>query len=58
MKRIRKDPFTTWAGLALSAFLGFVLFAPELFPPWLLALAKYAAIGGTAGLGIWARDPR
>lgn len=48
---------TTVIGAA-TAFFGFVLFSPESFTafPWLIALAKYAFLGGLAGLGIAARD--
>ena len=50
---------TTSLGLA-SAFFGFVLFSPELFSamPWLVAIAKYALVGGLAGMGIVAQDAR
>lgn len=43
---------------ATTAFFGFVLFSPELFQwcPALIALSKYAVIGGFAGLGIAAKD--
>ena len=49
---------TSTAGALLSAFLGFVLFAPQHFPPWLIDVAKFASIGGVAALGLSARDPR
>jgi hypothetical protein len=43
---------------ATTAFFAFVLFSPETFSaaPWLLALAKFAVVGGLAGLGIVAKD--
>jgi hypothetical protein len=53
---------TKWGAIAASA-LAFVLFAPpeqvnqiSVVGPWLLLLAKFAAIGGLAKLGIEARD--
>lgn len=48
---------TTVIGAA-TAFFGFVLFSPELFQQWpaLIAISKYAVIGGWAGLGIAAKD--
>lgn len=43
---------------AATAFFGFVLFSPETFQayPALIALAKYAFLGGLAGLGIVSKD--
>jgi hypothetical protein len=48
---------TTVIGAA-TAFFGFVLFSPETFAqwPWLLALSKYAFLGGLAGFGVVAKD--
>jgi hypothetical protein len=48
---------TTVIGLATAMF-GFVVFSPDIFAawPWLIALAKYAMVGGLAGLGIVSRD--
>lgn len=48
---------STLAG-AFTAFFGFVLFSPENFMayPWLIALAKYAFLGGLAGMGILSKD--
>jgi hypothetical protein len=49
---------TTAFGI-VSAFFTFVLFSPELgWPFWMTALAKFALVGGLAGLGITARDYR
>lgn len=41
---------------AITALFGFVLFSPQYFPPWAIDLAKYAFVGGLAGLGIAAKD--
>jgi hypothetical protein len=43
---------------AITAFFAFVLFSPETFPafPWLIALAKFAVVGGLAGMGIVGKD--
>lgn len=43
---------------AMTAFFAFVLFTPESFQEWpiLIALSKFAVIGGLAGLGIVAKD--
>jgi len=43
---------------AVTAFFAFVLFSPELFAQWpaLIALSKFAVVGGLAGLGIVAKD--
>jgi hypothetical protein len=49
---------TSTAGTALAAFLAFVLFAPQHFPAWLIDVAKFVSVGGTAALGLSARDPR
>ena len=48
---------STLAGI-FTAFFAFVLFSPELFsqPQWLVPLAKFAVVGGLAGLGIVAKD--
>lgn len=46
---------TTVLGL-LTAFFAFVVFDPVYFPSWLVALSKFAAVGGLAGLGILAKD--
>jgi hypothetical protein len=46
---------TTAFGVA-TAVLGFIAFSPQYFPPVLVDLAKYAAIGGLAGLGLAAGD--
>jgi hypothetical protein len=53
---------TTKWGLIAATALGFVLFAQDLFSkipyigPYLIALAKFACIGGLAKLGINAQD--
>lgn len=58
------NPRTTKWGAVAATALAFVLFAPELVStmphvgPWLMALAKFAAIGGLAKLGIEAADAR
>lgn len=48
---------STVAG-AFTAFFGFVLFSPENFIayPWLIALSKYAFLGGLGALGIVTKD--
>jgi len=46
---------TTVLGI-LTAFFAFVVFDPQYFPLWLLSLAKFAAAGGLAGLGLVAKD--
>jgi hypothetical protein len=48
---------STIAG-AIVAFFGFVLFTPETFAayPWLIALSKFAFLGGLAALGIVTKD--
>ena len=48
---------TTLAGIVTAGF-GFVLFSPDLFAhwPWLIALAKYATVGGLATMGFSAKD--
>ena len=48
---------TTAAGV-IAAGAAFVVFSPELFTawPWVVALAKFAAAGGLATLGIVGRD--
>ena len=48
----------TTTAAAASAFFGFVLFTPESFVayPWLIALSKYAFLGGLVAFGISAKD--
>lgn len=48
---------TTVIGIATALF-AFVAFDPELFSsvPWLIAISKFAMIGGLAGMGIVAKD--
>jgi hypothetical protein len=48
---------STVAG-AFTAFFMFVLFSPQTFQawPWLIELAKFAAIGGLAAMGILGKD--
>lgn len=48
---------STLAG-SFTAFFMFVLFTPETFQqyPWLIALSKFAAIGGLAAMGIVGKD--
>lgn len=48
---------TTVIGV-LTAFFAFVAFSPDTFSgvPWLVELAKFAAVGGLAALGIFAKD--
>jgi len=53
---------TKWGAIAATA-LAFILFAPPdqvahipVVGGWLLMLAKFAAVGGLAKLGIEARD--
>jgi hypothetical protein len=46
---------TTALGAA-TAFFAFVAFDPQWFPAVLVSLAKFAMIGGLAGLGIAAKD--
>ena len=52
---------TKWGAIAATA-LAFILFAPDqvahvpVAGPWLLIVAKFAAVGGLAKLGIEARD--
>ena len=43
---------------AATAFFGFVLFSPDTFAGalWLVALSKYAFLGGLAGMGIASKD--
>jgi hypothetical protein len=56
MEQIRRSWRTTACGL-VSAFCAFVQFSPELhWPPVVMAIAKFAVVGGLAGLGIAARD--
>jgi hypothetical protein len=57
---IKKNPWTSSFAMLASAGLAFVLFAPEFFQTWpvIIALAKFAAIGGLAGLGIKAMDAK
>lgn len=42
----------------LTALFAFVLFSPETFAawPWLIALSKFAVVGGLAGIGIVSKD--
>ena len=54
---IKDNPYTSLVGLLLSTLLGFVLFAPQYFPPLALDIAKYISLGGALGLGLSARDP-
>jgi hypothetical protein len=48
---------TTTAGIVTAAF-GFVVFSPDLFAghAWIVAVAKYATIGGLASMGIAGKD--
>lgn len=48
---------STVIGIA-TAFFAFVMFSPETFQafPWLISLAKFALVGGLAGLGIVSKD--
>ena len=56
------SPNTTKWGAVLATALAFILFVPDQIAhipyagAWLLAFAKFAAIGGAAKLGIEARD--
>ncbi len=42
----------------VAAFFSYVLFDPDTFHgmPWLVTLAKFAMVGGLAGLGLTAKD--
>lgn len=46
---------TTLSAL-VSAFAGFVLFSPQLFPPWAQDIAKYIMLGGLVAFGASAKD--
>ena len=46
---------TTVLGILTAAF-AFVIFDPQWFPLWMVSLAKFAAVGGLAGLGIMSKD--
>jgi hypothetical protein len=46
---------TSILGIA-TAFFAFVMFSPQYFAPVIVDLAKFATIGGLAGLGIAAAD--
>jgi hypothetical protein len=46
---------TTVIGI-VTAFFAFVAFDPQWFPPVIVSLAKFAMIGGLAGLGIFGKD--
>ncbi len=46
---------TTFSAI-LSALAGFVLFSPQLFPPWALDVAKYIMLGGLVAFGVSAKD--
>lgn len=48
---------STATGL-FTAFFAFVYFSPETFAawPWLIALAKFAVIGGLAAQGVLSKD--
>ncbi|QVQ57096.1 hypothetical protein ELBI_91 [Anabaena phage Elbi] len=48
---------TTLIGF-ISAFAGFVAFAPDQFPKPLVMLAQYVNAGGAVGLGIYAYDSK
>ena len=50
---------TTAAGL-VTALAAFVVFSPELFAawPWVIAVAKFAGIGGLGALGIAGHDAK
>lgn len=42
----------------ITASFGFVVFSPELFVhmPWLVAISKYAMVGGLAAMGVMSKD--
>jgi hypothetical protein len=40
----------------ITALLAFVAFDPQWFPLWMVSVAKFAALGGLAGLGLLAKD--
>ncbi len=46
---------TSLLGIA-TAFFAFVVFDPQWFPDYIVSMAKFAAVGGLAGLGIVAKD--
>ena len=48
---------TMVTAVALAVVLGFVLFAPQYFPPVVIDFAKFVALGGAAALGLSAKDP-
>ncbi len=50
---------TTLAGL-VTAIAGFIMFSPHLFAahPAVLDMAKYATLGGLAGMGITGKDAK
>lgn len=50
----------TSASALAAAALGFVAMSPEFFAHWplLIAVAKYAALGGLVAFGVSAKDTR
>ncbi len=46
----------TTAAAIFGCAAGFVAFTPEYFHPFVVALAKYAMIGGFAAIGIMGKD--
>jgi hypothetical protein len=46
---------TTVVGI-ITALLAFVAFDPQWFPPIVVSIAKFAAIGGLASLGLVSKD--
>jgi predicted exporter len=56
-KAVIRNWKTSLSGL-VTALSGFVAFSPELFSrwPWVVALSKYAMVGGLAGMGLYVKD--
>ncbi|MCC7498333.1 MAG: hypothetical protein IT160_12195 [Bryobacterales bacterium] len=47
---------TSGSGTVLTVMLGFVLFAPQYFPPLVVDFMKYLTVAGVLTLGVTARD--
>jgi hypothetical protein len=60
MSKILGANWRTSVASFATAALGFVAMSPEFFAHWplLIAIAKYAALGGLVAFGISAKDTR
>ena len=60
LARLFGPNWRTSASAVMAAMLGFVAMSPEFFAHWpvLIAVAKYASLGGLVAFGVSAKDKK